>query len=614
MHTKKLILFCFILFTIFQIKATTYYISSSEGSDNNSGTSPSYPLKSMGSINNIKSKLSPGDSVLFKRGDIWKGNNLSNLYLNINGEPGNHIVFSAYGNGAKPCFNAEGNTQGKFKAKGDYITFSYLRVENTGGTINAFSGEKYADNITLDSLEIDSVRYNSVIFFGDSIIYRRLHITNSGNGGIILYGGGKGSNSLAEYCTIKDSRGDPFAWHDGGVDENGNDEELGNNHIIRYNIIDGSNEGDYGDGNFDVTSGRNIKIYGNIIKDVANGGLAIGHSADNVLVENNFIYFTKNKYDNQGGLLCSSDTVTIRYNYFVNCCKGIDINNPDENIGNTDMKIYNNSFINQARTSIWIKRKDNWGTLILKNNLFYYGGQYFIRNYSDKDYSYSGFKFNNNIYIKPEGVQRAWADEINVYYFDQYQNFGQDLNSRFDNNILIENISYKNYTVINKEKLNNCDKNLLSGLTNIKDLDDNQITDRKGQLIVNPDVGAFQKNAPPKIQILNHKIAFSYTEDDTLSQEIGCANAGLGELEITDLVISDTSKFSTNISKLNIIPGDTEFVKIYYHPDDNSHINEKLEIISNDPMNDSVTIDLIKETSNPELQIDILKIDIPKRR
>src|SRR5438309_2297953 len=48
---------------------TTYYVSSSSGSDANGGTSAGAAWATAAKVN--AQSLQPGDSVLFKRGDVW---------------------------------------------------------------------------------------------------------------------------------------------------------------------------------------------------------------------------------------------------------------------------------------------------------------------------------------------------------------------------------------------------------------------------------------------------------------------------------------------------------------------------------------------------------------
>ena len=76
--------------------AATYYVSSSAGSDANSGTSAGAAWQTIGHVNG--QTLQPGDSVLFKRGDVWN----ESLVPGTSGSSGNPIVFDAYGTGAAP--------------------------------------------------------------------------------------------------------------------------------------------------------------------------------------------------------------------------------------------------------------------------------------------------------------------------------------------------------------------------------------------------------------------------------------------------------------------------------------------------------------------------------
>ena len=76
--------------------ATTYYVSSSTGSDSNSGTSSFAPWQTIGHVNG--QTFNPGDSILFKRGDVWN----ESLAPPSSGSSGNPITFDAYGTGAAP--------------------------------------------------------------------------------------------------------------------------------------------------------------------------------------------------------------------------------------------------------------------------------------------------------------------------------------------------------------------------------------------------------------------------------------------------------------------------------------------------------------------------------
>ena len=75
---------------------TTYYVSSSSGSDSNGGTSASVAWQTIAKVN--AQALQAGDSVLLKRGDVWN----ESLAPSGSGVAGNPITFDAYGTGAAP--------------------------------------------------------------------------------------------------------------------------------------------------------------------------------------------------------------------------------------------------------------------------------------------------------------------------------------------------------------------------------------------------------------------------------------------------------------------------------------------------------------------------------
>ena len=77
-------------------QATTYYVSSSTGNDANSGTSAGLPWQTIAHVN--AQTFNPGDSILFKRGDVWN----QSLTPPSSGASGNPITFDAYGSGPAP--------------------------------------------------------------------------------------------------------------------------------------------------------------------------------------------------------------------------------------------------------------------------------------------------------------------------------------------------------------------------------------------------------------------------------------------------------------------------------------------------------------------------------
>ena len=96
------ILGCFIIIMIMitsQIFAATYYVDATNGNDSNNGTSPEIAWKTINKVNN--SSFNSGDSILFKRGEIWR----EQLTIPSSSSPGNPITFGAYGSGDNPIIN-----------------------------------------------------------------------------------------------------------------------------------------------------------------------------------------------------------------------------------------------------------------------------------------------------------------------------------------------------------------------------------------------------------------------------------------------------------------------------------------------------------------------------
>ena len=129
-------------------KGTTYYVSSINGNDNNTGKSEKEAFRSLDKINEIV--LKPGDKVLLQAGSIFE-----NQYLHIKGSGSADapIIIDKYGEGNLPKINTNGKgvwhqdygkqlDNPRHKYKGDvsssillydveYIEISNLEITNT---------------------------------------------------------------------------------------------------------------------------------------------------------------------------------------------------------------------------------------------------------------------------------------------------------------------------------------------------------------------------------------------------------------------------------------------------------------------------------------------------
>jgi hypothetical protein len=76
--------------------ATTYYVDATAGDDTKDGQTTSTSWKTIAKVNG--SSFSPGDQILFKRGEVWR----ESLVPPSSGSSGNPIRFDAYGTGDAP--------------------------------------------------------------------------------------------------------------------------------------------------------------------------------------------------------------------------------------------------------------------------------------------------------------------------------------------------------------------------------------------------------------------------------------------------------------------------------------------------------------------------------
>ena len=72
-----------------------YYVDALRGADSASGQSPARAWRTLERVNHAA--LQPGDSVLFRRGRVWRG-----TLRTKSGEEGNALRYGAYGDGEKP--------------------------------------------------------------------------------------------------------------------------------------------------------------------------------------------------------------------------------------------------------------------------------------------------------------------------------------------------------------------------------------------------------------------------------------------------------------------------------------------------------------------------------
>ncbi len=224
---------------------TTYYVSSSTGNDSNDGRSPEKAFKTVDKVNKLA--LQPGDNILFKRGDVFKGAHLEPTGSGQAAD-GKWITLDAYGSGEAPMFKDASKNKAAislsplitargyrirnltidnylagivFKKAGMKVAFDGLLIEDV--TIrNITTGKPYGEGgsfpegldtgygLYMGHVKNATIRNVSIIttdipvrMYGELTLFDKLYTYDSRVTGVMLYGAPYGSN----YDTVMASAG-----------------------------------------------------------------------------------------------------------------------------------------------------------------------------------------------------------------------------------------------------------------------------------------------------------------------------------------------------------------------------------------------------------------------
>ena len=371
------------------VSATNYYVSSSDGNDAMDGRSPSTAWKTISKVNGTT--FSPGDSILFKRGDTWR----ETLVVSSSGNSGAYIIFSSYGSGINPRIvgsvqaaswtetasashiwqSATSVSTNPYTGKSSEIFFENTDGTKSFGTYKSSTGSLSAEfqwtwqsnNIYVYSTTDPTLKYASVE------VPQRESSVNMNKKNYIHF---DGIDIL-------------FAvWSGYGYDVTHNDmyEQFGL-------IIENSEIGCIGAWEPDIEQGYGIEVvYTNMVvrnnkfHDCGRRGFAMdmygnGYTAQNITVEGNEFY---NGYHTTGcdidvgaGYNASLNNITVRNNYFheTSINRSTDLSNlifvQNNNTGAckiTNLYIYNNIFKWPNGYGILM---ENAQSVFIYNNVFY---------------------------------------------------------------------------------------------------------------------------------------------------------------------------------------------------------------------------------------------------
>ena len=299
----------------------TYHLDTKTGNDNNDGLTAETAWKTLKNVRTTD--FQPGDSVLFKRGEHFRGR----LEISAQGAAGKPVVFGTYGDAKeKPIFTAVDNSRYAVRiCNSNYVTLEGLEIVNHGS--KEMGGRTGVLVETRDYGVSKGIRLNDLYVRDVNGIMTKKPSdgTPGGGSGILISNGNSKGGKIStfdgltiEYCHIKNCYRNAMIW-DGCWDRT--NWHTNKNVLVRYNLI----EQVPGDGIVPIGCDGAILEY-NVMRDCADKfdhnsrrEAAAGiwpWSCDNTIIRFNEASDHKAPWDGQGfdaDYSCSN--TIIEYNY-----------------------------------------------------------------------------------------------------------------------------------------------------------------------------------------------------------------------------------------------------------------------------------------------------------
>ncbi|MDA0989639.1 MAG: right-handed parallel beta-helix repeat-containing protein, partial [Verrucomicrobia bacterium] len=375
--------------------AETYYVDSISGSDELDGksadvvTEENGPWQTLAKVN--AAGLKTGDDVYLRRGCTFSD---AGLVIRHSGTESDRVVIGAYGEGDQPIIDTssqEGVVGGIYFAgpAKSHITVQDIAVHNvTGGQsvelVNATDVEIL--NLTIHN----NASHNGILALRvHELLIDGVYIRDVGNSGIALIGSAtdKISDVTVRNCDIARVRSnDGITIHE---DDYGN--TAGANFLLENNLVEACGENGY-----DITTGSQISMYGNVSRHNGDGGILVDHTANDVVVLYHESYDEPEK--GGGGIIIKSPNVSVGYSHFEGASYHF-----VRVYGNADgAYIFNNLFIVSDPTGVPVDITTGAENVTMINNIFYSPDNTMRRvvRFLDAGWgpTHPGYYFDHNLY------------------------------------------------------------------------------------------------------------------------------------------------------------------------------------------------------------------------
>lgn len=412
--------------------ASSYYVDSVAGNDNNSGTSSATPWQTLSKANSRT--YVAGDHILFKAGSSWTGQ----LLLLGSGASGNPIVVDMYGNGDKPKFNANGTKANTIFFKNQsYWEINNLDVSNTGSSyadrrgisINIDNGST-ANHFYIRNCLVHDVTGDVKWIGGDTannstgITFNTGWLASKRTGGIVFdvqsNGNGRFNDILIDGCTInkcsfaaisikgyneRNSAGDTN-WHPH------------TNVTIQNSSINQSGSSLACNGIY-LTSTKTGVIQNNVVANAGTCGIEL-YYCDTVTVQKNETFGTVKKAGgaDYNGIDPDKGTtnIVVQYNYSHGNGDGILICNF---AGYDTATIRYNIMQNNSRYGLYL-HSDSGGSTKIYNNVVYASSTSAKVCYGYGDALLASYSIRNNIFYSSVTTASPSTSSTITYDYNAY--------------------------------------------------------------------------------------------------------------------------------------------------------------------------------------------------
>jgi hypothetical protein len=363
------------------VLGTVYYVDYSNGNDGYLGTlaepaGGNGPWQTVAKVNALAP--SPGDSILFKRGETWTQSGVN--YLNINGRNGtngNEITYGNYGSGDLPIIDANNLlTQGMRVNGSSYIIVDGLHVTNNGSGALVYIFN-VSSHILIENCEIDYPN-GTAILVRDTAYCDVEYCTASGGNSGIGFEGTSSANRVNNCTALGNTVNEPDAndcitvhGGDGGLSQ-----PPGANFELSYNICNNGPEN-----NLDIQGGSNITAHHNLLYDswipiIDTGPTSLSNGVTGLVIYSNFIH--KRITDTGPAIGTRSEGSHIYNNIIViepACGRGITIFDEELNTNIGNIIVESNTVYLKTSSNYFALRVQNYegrlqDTLTIKNNIF----------------------------------------------------------------------------------------------------------------------------------------------------------------------------------------------------------------------------------------------------